>query len=462
MFQAFHDSLVKSGLLKSGDRVLVALSGGPDSVALLHLLHAASDCLGIELRAAHLDHALRKESFEDARFVADLCSSLNIPLVVERCDIAAMARRKRQGLEEAGREQRREFLSRVAHRQGCSFIALGHHRGDQAETVLHRLLRGTGLSGLAAMRLRSGPFIRPLLPFSRDQILDFLVQRQLDYREDSSNRERCFTRNRIRLDLMPLLKKFNPRVEERLTTLSRQIALEEDYWQNEVKKALDRVRCGKRPPGATEDPDNSEIWLDRAALLALHPALQIRVLRHALAEVRGGLAGLSAAHLEAVDQLVRTGPSQGELHLPESWVARRYERLWVRSTPPPEPIATQLTVDGPGEHVLGDGRRLRFLLLESPRGESSQAVEFAVEQVFFPLIVRTFRPGDRFRPDGGGGSGKLKKFFIDWKVDREIRQTVPLVVGREVLWVVGMRRCAGFQAFTTPAGVLRIEILPAD
>jgi tRNA(Ile)-lysidine synthase len=463
MFKRFHEILAGSQWVSSGDRVLAALSGGPDSVALFHLLHASSGPLGFSLHAAHLDHSLRPESAEDARFVARLCASLDIPLVVEQCDVSAVARRQRQGLEEAGREQRREFLLRTARRHGCTVIALGHHRGDQAETLLHRLVRGSGLSGLAAMRPQNGPFIRPLLTFSRRQIIDFLVEQKIDFLEDASNQNRCFTRNRIRLDLLPLLREFNPRVEERLANLSRRIALEEDFWDQEVDKVLTDLRQGTNPRQPVDPAGKSgpEAWLDRARLLALHPALRARVLRRALGDLRGQLAGLSAVHLEAVEELVRSGPPQGELHLPGAWVARRYDGLWLRTSPPQVAEFGEFIVDGPGEWPLPDGRRLRFSLSVHPLEEGPGAVEFAADKVPFPLSVRPFRPGDRFRPRGGAGSGKIKKFFIDRKVDHEIRKTIPLVVAGEILWVVGMCRCAGLETGPASELVLRIEILPA-
>lgn len=450
MLNEICDLLQEQGLVSAGDRVLVALSGGPDSVALLHLLVGVSRRLNLELHAAHLDHALRNESREDARFVAGLCSSLDIPLVVERRDVAALARLHRQGLEEAAREQRRRFLLATARKLCCSAIALGHHRGDQAETVLHRLLRGTGPAGLAAMRPKSGPFIRPLLSFSREQILTFLSEQGHAFLEDSSNLERRFTRNRIRLDLLPLLREFNPRVEEHLAGLARRFAMEEDFWSVESAAAL----AGLRQAG------DREAWLDRPRLLALHPALRSRVLRRALGEVRGHLDGLAAVHFEALEALLRSGPVQGEIHLPAAWAARRYQRLWLRAAPPEESAPFVQAVDGPATVFLPDGRRLLFGLAEMPRGENPGAVEFGASQVAFPLTVRTFRSGDRFHPQGAPGGKKLKDFFIDQKVEREMRSSLPLVTAGEILWVVGMRRCAGYCVKPGRGPVLRIELLP--
>jgi tRNA(Ile)-lysidine synthase len=319
----------------------------------------------------------------------------------------------------------------VARRQDCARIALGHHRDDQAETVLHRLLRGSGLSGLAAMRLRSGPFIRPLLLFSRREILSHLAACGLSYVEDASNGDPAFTRNRIRHELLPLLRTFNPRCDEHLARLSRRIAQEEDYWQGEVDRHL----------AALSRTDRHGMWLAREELLVLHPALRARVLRRALERVKGDLQGVGAVHLEALEQLLTAGRSEAEAHLPGVWAARRYERLWLRCGPPPAAEAFALEVAGPGVYALPGGGELHVSIEPVALGEDCWAVEFDADSVAFPLQVRSLRAGDRFWPRGAPGRKKLKDFFIDAKLDREVRCRLPLVVADTILWVVGVRRC---------------------
>jgi tRNA(Ile)-lysidine synthase len=448
MHDAFRRNLVH--LVTPGDRVLVALSGGADSVALLHLLHGLAPAFSFSLHAAHLDHGMRPESPRDADFVGKLCAELEISLTVERIDIPALAEGRRMGLEETGREARRDFLRRTAAEQGCRVIALGHHRGDQVETFLHRLIRGTALPGLAVMRPKSGPFIRPLLPFSREQILKYLAGRGLTHIEDASNRDLAFTRNRIRHELIPLLQTFNPRVEEHLARLSGRIALEEDYRQGEEDRLL----------SALGRPGIEEVRLDRAGLAALHPALRARVIRRALERVRGDLRGISAVHIEDVGKMVTGGRSQAEIHLPGAWAACRYESLWLRQAPPPTPEPFAFTISGPGEYSLPDGRRLLVELVEEPQGETPAAVEFDASAVDFPLAVRSFRPGDRFRPAGMKGRKKLKDFFIDARIEKESRRRLPLVEAGEILWVAGVRRCSGRRPAHGKT-VLRLAISPS-
>lgn len=446
MLAAFVRILREQHLLAPGDRVLVALSGGADSVALLHLLHALAPTFPLTILAAHLDHGMRPESSADADFVRSLCARLGIVLVERSVDVPALAAGRRRGLEETAREARRQFLRLAAARHGCAAIALGHHRDDQAETVLHRLLRGSALSGLAAMRPRSTPFIRPLLAFSRQQIRDFLAERRLPFVEDASNSDVTFTRNRIRHRLLPLLRDFNPRIEEHLARFSSRLALEEDYWESEERRLLAELgRFGE-----------AEVSFERGALLALHPAVRLRLLRRALLRVRGDLLGVSACHLEGIEGLLLAERPQAELHLPEGWAGRRYERLWLRRAAPDACPPFLSTIDGPGVYPLPGGGELQVLLAGAALGEDQRTVEFDAARVSFPLTLRSPHAGDRFRPEGTGGSKKLKDFLIDAKMPREERQRLPLVVAEEILWVVGMRRCAGWNPPPASGTVLRM------
>ena len=445
--QGLHEFWVRHRLPK-GVGVLVALSGGGDSVALLHLLLQVAPLFSLQVKAAHLDHGIRAESGLDADFVQQLCCEWRVPLTVERVDLPQLARERGQGLEEAGHELRREFLQRTSVDLDCRFIALGHHRGDQAETVLMRLVRGSGLTGLAAMRPLNGSYVRPLLDFSRKQVEAYLTAIDQAFVQDASNKDLYYTRNRLRHSVLPELTLLNPRLEENLAALSQRFALEEEFWQQEVQRALDRLRIST----------DGELRLDRLALLELHPALRARVLRQALQEVRGDLRGIGAVHIDALEGLLQGDAPQAEAHLPAAWAGRRYDRLWLRIAPPVVASPFAIEVREPGEVRLPDGRRLLFTLEALPQGEGATAVEFLAQAVPFPLTVRSFRPGDRFQPHGAPGSRKLKKFFIDAKIDKETRASVPLVEGGQVLWLAGLVRCQQWSCAAGEGPVLRVVL----
>ena len=450
MEQRFLRILQEQNLVASGDRVLIALSGGPDSVALLHLFHVIAPELQLRLAAAHLDHGMRPESGADAAFAGELCARLGIPVTVGRVEVPLRAAELGTGLEETARAARRAFLQRTAEEHGGAIIALGHHRGDQAETVLHRFLRGSGMSGLAAMRGQNGPFIRPLLELTRRDLLGYLRRRGEPFRHDASNDDCTFTRNRIRHQLLPQLTRYNPRLEEHLAAFAARAADEEDFWRQEEEKALASLA---RPAA-----DGLELALP--ALLALRPALRRRVLRRALGQVRESLAGIASVHIATLEALLVSPQPQGELNLPGCFAARRYARLLLRTASPAEAPEWSVTIPGLGTYATPAGE-FEVTVIATSAGEGPLAAEFAADSVTFPLTIRTFRPGDRFHPRGAVGGKKLKDFFIDQRIEREIRSAIPLVVGREVLWLAGWRRCAGHTCGGDSGQVLRMSFRPA-
>ena len=425
--------LRENRLIAEGDKVLVAVSGGADSIALLHLLQRLSGTFPFSLVAAHLDHCLRSESQEDAAFVTAVCRGMGVELVSEQCDVAALATELGTGLEEAGRQARRDFLERIAGTKKCSVIALAHHADDQAETILFRMLRGSGLSGLAAMRLQTGVYIRPLLVFSRAQLRDYLQQHDLAWREDASNSDLSFSRNRIRHQLLPLLEQFNPRVSAALNRLSRQASDEESYWSDFAEQFLDRY--------GVKNPDGFAV--DVTALISLSRAERRRILRAFLRQVSPRLANVDFEHIEQVESLLAADRPQAELALPGLWVGRRYDRL-LCNVDRPAVEDYVLIVDGPGDYRLPTGDLLRVEIGINLEDDGAAAL-FNAGQLPFPLIVRSPRAGDRFQPSGMDGHKLLKNYFVDEKIDAETRRRTPVVCcGETILWLAGKRRSGEF------------------
>jgi tRNA(Ile)-lysidine synthase len=291
----------------AGGVLVVGLSGGADSVALLDALTTLAGPREIQVLAAHLDHGLRTDSAEDAAFCHALCKRLGVPLRSERADVRSRARRERGGLEQAARRERYAFLNRVRRETGAAAIAVAHTRDDQAETLLLRLLRGAGATGLGGMRPRAGRILRPLLEVSREEVLAHLADRGLSWREDSTNADLTHLRNRVRHELLPYLEaRFNPALRRVLARTAGLLADEDAHLKEEAEALLAR---GARTAGDT-------VILDRAALGQAPPAVARVAIRQALRRT-GGLGRVGAIHVERILTLARSrSPSGRRLPLP--------------------------------------------------------------------------------------------------------------------------------------------------
>ena len=425
--------------LEADASLVVAASGGVDSTVLLDVL----DGLGYRLHVAHLDHALRPNSADDGRFVGDEAKRRGLSYSIERRDVGEYARTEGLSLEEAGRRQRYAFLDQVADQVGAEFIALGHHADDQAETVILHLLRGSGATGLGGMEIvREGRYLRPLLRVRRAEIEEYARQRSLRYREDPSNRDSRFLRNRVRGELMPLLKSYNPNIAEVLNRTAALLKAEDDLLAELTQEALDTVVCERC---------NDKVVLDSTRLLAYHIAIQRRVLRAALQ----GLAVDGPFDFVRVEQ-VRGWIGAGDKRLRvlgaglkgqgcgTRYILRRGQR---------SPVARSFDI--PGVLVLREhGVKIRVQVVSPEHFDKAQLggaqVALDADRLGVRVQVRSLRPGDRFQPLGMEGHKKLSDFLIDAKWPKISRDEVLVLTrGEEIAWVAPLRSSNAFRIKST-------------
>lgn len=465
-------------LFAPGGVVLVAVSGGPDSVALLDALRAYGPERDLRLHVAHLDHGLRKASVEDSAFVEGSAKEFDLPVTLDARDVRSVAAREGRGLEDAARVVRYSWLAAVADRIGAEVVATGHHADDQAETVLMNLVRGAGLDGLAAMRPRSmwpidaavvaahealggaplPALVRPLLSVRRAAILEHLEARGLPFRDDPSNADVSLLRNRLRRDVLPALHAINPSLADTLTRAAAGIS--DDVAALEA--ALDVAWPGLVDGGAGEgtgfgvgagSKSSGTIALSRAALARLHPALQRRALRRALAGLGSDLRAIGWDHIEALRLDAVSDSSTPPARDLSDGLRARFDAHSLQigparpAIPPPRLSAVPVPLAMPGETTLPGGWKVsaerigRSGFNALGRGRDPWTAHVDADALPGPLAARGRTEGDRFQPSGMGGQSKsIQDFFVDLKVPASERDGWPLIVaGERIVWVPGHR-----------------------
>lgn len=470
MLHKVRKTITHHAMLERGERVVAAVSGGPDSVALLKVLTLIAAEYELSLVVAHLNHGLRgAEADREESFVRSLSDSMDVECVSGKIDAAAL-KAPGKSLEELCREQRYAFLKKMAVDYQASKIALGHHLQDQAETVLMNLFRGSGAEGLRGMMpVREGLIIRPLLQVTRKEILAFLEEMGLSFTSDSSNASDCNLRNRVRHHLLPLLKEgFNQRIEENLSRTAEIMRIDDDYLAAEVEGWL----CRWGLSGQEGDK-----ILPQVDFLKLHAALQQRILKNLLARTSRSGQGIAYKHIEAALSLARGSHGSASLDLPGGVLLRReyhniiFSRLVDRNALPggrrisgnndfcyPVNIPGRVEVKEAGLSIDFQFADRSDHLLNSVRGAPYAYLDYGAIRP--PLVIRNVIPGDRMQPLGMAGKKKLKAIFIDEKVPRAKRHLLPLLADQlSVIWVVGLRISSRVSVTETTRQVLKAEII---
>jgi len=451
--------VARHSLFVPGAKVVLGVSGGPDSLCLLHLLHRLAPELELHLFAAHLNHHLRGADADgDAAFVVRIARDLGVPCTVGHADVSRLAATQHLSMEEAARHARYHFLSEVAASTGASAIAVGHNADDQAETVLMHFLRGSGVDGLRGMlpratlgdyRLIKDPdlsiqLVRPLLDISRANIAAYCAAHDLHPRFDVSNEDRTIFRNRLRHELLPFMEAYNPAIRRVLATTARVMAGDQETLRAETTRAWAR---------AVRVADPGQVQFDLDGWRSLPVGLQRATLREAIQYLRQSLRDVGWEHVERAVILGRAGRSGQCVTLVAGLVAELgYEVLRVSEEGTPSHTALphvsgSIRLQAPGVTLLADGWSV--MVRDADAGETPEDAggpdpwhaRLDADAVGPDLLLRPRLPGDRFRPQGmGGHRSKLNEFMINAKVPRGARNEWPILVGQNgIAWVCGLR-----------------------
>jgi tRNA(Ile)-lysidine synthase len=457
MLKKVNHTIEKYNLLKKGERVVVALSGGPDSTALLAVLAPIAKTLDLSLIVAHFNHGLRGvESDEDEKFSRDLSEKMGLTFVSGKMD----QKRGEKGIspEDFYRRQRYDFLNKISKDYQAQKIALGQNLQDQAETVLLNILRGSGLEGLKGfLPMRDDKFIRPLIEISRWEIISFLNEVMIPYRRDSSNENMGYLRNQVRSELIPYLKeKFNPKIEENLTQMAEILRLEDEFIQQSVDKVLKSSFIQRR---------QNRILLKIADINKLPPAIRLRLFKTLLEGLNPAKNGFYFTHIKSLDNLAQKCESGKKIDLPMGIEVRReYDDLILEGEKVcSKQMEYEYTVNIPGVVYIKERKltiRSELTTKKNVDFSGKNKVYLDLDRIRQPLIIRNRRDGDWFQPLGMPGRQKIKTFFIDHKIPRCERDKMVLFIDQlSVIWIENMHLNERVKITAETKNVLKLEII---
>lgn len=447
-----EDRILKSienyKLIENGDTIIVGASGGPDSQFMIYMLNSLKSQIDFEIILAHLNHLHRKEARNDENLVRKTAEELNLKFFTRARSMDDYAKKLKLSSEDAGRRLRYEFFNDLAKEYKNPKIAVAHNKDDQAETVLMRIIRGTGLDGLRAMDYKSGNIIRPILDIKKSEIIAYLDFKKIPYAIDHTNFENDYTRNKIRLDIIPKLEEINPRVVDQIYSLSE---LAKDDLE-----VLDGVIGDKF--AELSDIKKDKIIFDKAKFDKTNPAILRRIIRKAIETLNGEIKDISRENIDEFLTIRDLGTGKKIIK----------DRLRLRKSYDSYILEIKKTKDKFEEEIYlenvdlinFDGLYIKTSIINSKKYEKSKNIGyFDYDKLTFPLKVRTRKNGDRFTPLGHRSEKKLKDFFMDQKVDREKRDEIPLIISNEkIIWLTGLRISDDFKVTESTKRILKIEV----
>lgn len=455
LFDKFYENVIKYNLINPKENIVAGISGGIDSVVLFDLLVRLTNFIDYNLYVAHINHGVRgDEADRDEKFVEKLSQKYNIPFYSTKVDMNGYAREKKISSEEAGRILRYGFFRGKLNDIGGGKIAVAHNKNDQAETIMLRILRGTGIDGLRGMQFLSQDIIRPMLNISRNEIEEYLITYSLDHVEDYTNVETIYQRNKIRLELFPYIEdNFNPNIVDSLYRLSKNAQIDSD--------ALDEI-AEKKYNLLVKKADNNSIIIEGTLLNKEIPAIKSRIIRKAIFCLCDDIIDIEQKHIELVTELLEKNMTGKSLNIAKGIIARvSYGNLHIELAHKQKEAVVKEKELLLGKNII-DELRLELMIeeidLKDINFNSINTKYFDYDKIEWPIILRTRKESDIFYPLGLGGKKKLKKYFIDKKIPQEERDRTPLVCdSNNIMWIIGYDISDIFKITNTTQRVLKMQ-----
>ncbi len=451
MLARVKKTLKKYKMLTQGEKVVLGVSGGADSIALLYALNELID-YGLELIVAHLNHGIREdEAKRDSDFVKETAKSLGLTFVYGEVDTLKYKEESQLSLEDAARTLRYKFFNQVLNKHYATKIATAHTLDDQAETVLMRLLRGSGSKGLSGIPPVSNSIIRPLIETSRSEIEEYLRSKDINWVEDSTNESPEFLRNRIRQDLLVELENYNPQIKETLSRTADILRSEDEFITREALKHFDNIFSANK----------SELIGDLKHYRNIEKPIRFSLLRLAIERLNNGLKNISSIHIVSADDSLLSETPSGEIELPgEAVMAKGYDSFLLTSKSELE-REFSYTIQAPGKWSFPEFEVEVSILQTDTLDEGDESVAyFDLQTLGFPIEVRSFKPGDRFCPLGMTSSKKLQDYFTDIKLPKFLRSRVPIFTcSGEIMWLGGIRIDNRFKVVNKKNELLMMKLI---
>ena len=444
----FKDNISSNNLIEDGDTIIVGASGGPDSQFLVYLLNEIKKDYKLNIILAHLNHLHRKEAINDENLVIDTGKKLDLEVRVKRASMDDFAKENKISAEDAGRRLRYEFFREVACDYEKAKIAVAHNKDDQAETVLMRMIRGTGLDGLAGMDFKAGIIIRPILTFEKKEILTYLDENKIPYALDQSNFSNDYTRNYIRNEIIPRMEEINPRLKDSIFSLANLVKNDLEIIDDNIKRLSKDVVINH---------SYDEIIFDKNIFEKLPNPYKARLLREAIKELNGSTKDFSKNNIDDFINLINLANGKkiikDDLEFSKSYGSYTLRKIKNESSSD-EKLYLSLN-----EKVNFNGYVIRTTLVEKIENKRKTIGYFDYDKLKFPLEIRSRNNGDKFKPLGFNHHKKLKDFFIDEKIDKIQRDRIPLIISDDkIIWIVAYRMSEDFKVDEKSKKIVKIEV----